>query len=85
MAQSLKLKTATIMVFEPHWAQFAVLARSQGISLSALLRQLVAREVRQAAREEAAQIAPASVAPVTRVRGAAKSLTSERFSHASNS
>ena len=51
MTKPLYLKTATIKVSAEHWSQFAVLARSQALSASALLRQLVAKELHRAAKE----------------------------------
>jgi hypothetical protein len=50
---ALIVKTATITVSPNHWAKFAVLAHSEGVSISAKLRQMVAKELRQAAREQA--------------------------------
>jgi len=47
-----KLKMVTITAVPEHWAQFAILARSQGLSTSAAIRQLIARELYKAARQK---------------------------------
>jgi post-segregation antitoxin (ccd killing protein) len=46
---------ASIMVTSDHWAQFKTLAHSQGLNLSAALRQLIAKELRRVAKEAAAK------------------------------
>jgi post-segregation antitoxin (ccd killing protein) len=52
MPSDLNLKMVTVMAVPEHWEQFTALARAQGLSISALLRQMVAREVRRAARQK---------------------------------
>ena len=47
---ALKLKFTSMMVEPEHWKKFRDLARRQGITASSLLRQVIAREVAQAAR-----------------------------------
>jgi post-segregation antitoxin (ccd killing protein) len=51
MAHSLNLRNANIMVTPAHWAQFKTLAHSQGLNLSAALRQLIAKELRRVEKE----------------------------------
>jgi hypothetical protein len=53
MSSQLKLKMISIMAVPEHWKQFTALAHDQGLSISALLRQVIAREVRRAAQEAA--------------------------------
>jgi hypothetical protein len=50
MSRALNLVPATFMAHKEHWAEFATLARSQGQTASSLLRQLVAKELRRAAK-----------------------------------
>ena len=51
MAKPLNLIPVTVMASADHWIQFTKLARSQGLSISTLLRLLVAKELRRAARQ----------------------------------
>jgi post-segregation antitoxin (ccd killing protein) len=50
--RSLNLTPVTVMAGVEHWKQFTALARSRELSISALLRQMVAKELRRAARLE---------------------------------
>jgi hypothetical protein len=50
MSRALNLIPVTTMASEEHWKRFTVLARSQGQTISALLRLLVARELQRAAK-----------------------------------
>ncbi len=50
MSRALNLVPATFMAHREGWAKFAVFARSQGQTASSLLRQLIAKELRRAAR-----------------------------------
>jgi hypothetical protein len=50
---ALIVKTATITVSPKAWVKFAVLAHSKGLSVSAMLRQMVAQALRHDARDRA--------------------------------
>jgi len=50
---ALVVKTATITVSPKAWAKFAVLAHSKGLSVSAMLRQMVAQALRHAGEARA--------------------------------
>ncbi len=51
MAKPLGLITTTFMVRPAHWRQFMAVAHARGTSAAGLLRQLMVKEIRQAARE----------------------------------
>jgi hypothetical protein len=47
----MKLITTSVMVIHEHWSKIQQLAESQGTTGSALLRQLMAKELRAAKRD----------------------------------
>lgn len=62
--ESLGLKAVTAMAKADDWAQFAALARTKGLTVSSLLRLVVAQELRRAKLDAAkdAAIAPVKIA-----------------------
>ncbi len=53
MTSPLYTKLVAVQMVPESWEQFKKLARSQGLTSSSLLRQMVARELRRAARQAA--------------------------------
>jgi hypothetical protein len=53
MTEPLGTKLVAVQMIPETWEQFKKLARSQGLSSSSLLRQMVARELRRAAKQAA--------------------------------
>ncbi len=64
MTSPLYTKLVAVQMVPESWEQFKKLARSQGLTSSSLLRQMVARELRRAARK--AFVSPKPTTP-TRV------------------
>jgi hypothetical protein len=57
MSNPLCTKLVAVQMVPDSWEQFKKLARSQGLSSSSLLRQMVARELRRASKQAASEAA----------------------------